>query len=251
MNQKEDKEQYEKEIAKMDSLDMLESLSTTQSIREHTNGKVHNIPTKNVIGTSTIRLNETNLTLIPTLIDHYKHQLRNYTGFLHFEEIFKANKREMSKNSFYNTIIGKSNLLFLFTTANCCSFGVFESRQIPNCPEGQNETNFSRGNGYHCIFSLDNPIGKPFKIERRNRFFLFNFFDSKPFIGLSSRKNEETLLEIKNFLMIATTSCGAFMPERYKDQYLDNSDEGVENFEVLRGKNFIYFDHFMVYQCYN
>ena len=238
------------QIEQENKQDLFESTSHVESIMQQTNGEFHDIIPMQ-LGQTTMRLEATGTTHISSIIEHYHSNLSQWTSFSKFTEIYKANKREMSKNTFYNIISGKSNLLFLFTTSNLCSFGVFESREIPESPEEMTKINYSNGVGKHFIFSLDNPIEEPFKVERKTRFFLFDWFDNKPFFGLYSRKDEDTLFEIKNFLVVTTNSCGAFLDQRYHDQYNDSSSEGLERFEPLRGRNVIYFDHFMVYQCEN
>ena len=126
----------------------------------------------------------------------YQQEIMKWTELKKFEHVKTILKSEMSKEKFVNTIVGKKNIIVIFVTKTMCSFGIYESAEIPQVPTKvllfkTPEKAYSNGPGRCCIFSLDNYNSISFKLEKANE------GKARNFVAIYS--SDKFAMEVNNF----------------------------------------------------
>ena len=110
------------------------------------------------------------------VMDDFAGELLSWTGFKSIKKIATMTADQITKDSFHDKIVGRTNIAIIFITSSMCSFGVFESRKIPQMPKGGflmfgEKKTATTDKGDHFVFSLDNFKSTPFLFRKKEELF--------------------------------------------------------------------------------
>ena len=147
------------------------------------------------------KLEESFQTYRKKLFTDFQSEIMKWTNLTKFTHKATFMKEEITREKIMKQIVGHKNIIILFITTSMCSFGVFESREIPEPKETlldrliatKNARIFANGYGNHFIFSLDNYQCIPFIMNKKEE-----NMRSGDFLGVF-RENNQFALDIKEF----------------------------------------------------
>lgn len=203
-----------------------EFLKSTESLRS-----TFSRPVDPIITTTrerTIRLMEDHFINFDMLMDYYSGDLMKFAekkkGAIRKILVQKGNS--LNPQMMKNEIVGKKDIMIIICTTDGSIFGAYESRKIPSVPTSG--TNYTKGKGGHCVFSLSGPSEMAFKAERKKR---NGTFREKPFLGIfSNQAREDMFLSIKNFCLIGNNGGGMIMSDTYEEMYQHGNPGKITDF---------------------